>query len=97
MASYEVSFKYIETEGEIRQSPMSVPIGKTATTRQGAVTRSGPDLNSEVVAVETIYEGPWIISGESYVGPLTDDELKWLRMLPGKDFSAHYSFTVREV
>lgn len=94
---YEVSFEFKETEGEIRQEPMNVPIGPQATTRQGAITRAGSAADSEVVAVEVIYEGPWIRDGESYVGPLTDVELRWVKMLNGKDSNPHWLFTLKEV
>lgn len=94
MKGYRVEFSYIETDGSVREGEMRVPIGANALHRQGRITR---DESGAAVEVEQVYEGPWVSNLAPYEGPLTDDELRWLAMLPGKDFSAHWRFSVTEV
>lgn len=38
--------------------------------------------------------GPWIITGKTYDGPLDDEEVAILKMLPGKEYNPHWRFTV---
>jgi len=89
--NHKVEFEYIETEGEIRKEPQTIPIG------EGARHLQEKTESADGVRLKDRLEGPWVINGEPYVGPLTDAELKWLHMLPGKSFNAHWRFVVSEV
>jgi hypothetical protein len=39
-------------------------------------------------------QGPWVIEGKPYEGPLEDYEVALLRALPSKEYNPHWRFTI---
>ena len=87
MGKYRVEFEYVETDGSVRKEAMTVPLSPASQVVQ--LLKAVGVVDSEKL------EGPWIVDGKPYQGDLADDEVARLRMLPGKEFSAHWRFTVK--
>lgn len=107
--NFEIAFEYLESDGSVRAREHIVIIGTHSRAYQ-RLSQGEPDgdvyygetpprLNDNEIGAGISYtylgEAPKVSNKNPYKTSLCSHELAWLKSLPGKEFSAHYRFTVK--
>ena len=98
VGKYRVTFEYIETDGNIRQSEHIVPIGNhmAAWKERGSETVFFGE-NAPAPGWWLAEEPPLVSNKKAYIGELCEHELASFQFLPGKFYSVHWRFVAEGV
>lgn len=91
MKKVRVEFKYIESDGSVRESEMFVPLSLSRSdVGEEVLTQDG-----KVTGVNHVRTGPWVSPSQPFVGELDEGEIARLTSLRGPHL--HWQFSITEV